>query len=157
MYGDKKAIECSLYVYRMMREHLLKDTKEKAADLYFGLYSTKSSQSRNYIERYKIIWQLSHAEFFHNFMEKNSITEKKIYQKVFSKSYREFLEQDKRYIYNIDLTVKVLKGYQHILEQMIDTSISWERGYDKLRTAKRKQEEEWNRLKEEMECERWKQ
>lgn len=142
-----RAIQYSLRVYREMRKKILEDTKNKNTDLYLGLHN-KESIRKIYVDRYKVMWMVAHLECFQEIMEKNVPNEQKMYRKVFAKSYAQFLEKDGKVYYDMGSTADILKNYQSILEQMIDTSISWEQGYEDMRLQKIKFDEKYQRLVE---------
>ena len=141
----REAIQYSLRVYRDMREQILKDTEKKNTDLYLGLHS-KGAVREIYMDRYHMIWLMAHLDCFEKIMEKNVLTGQKIYTEVFAKSLVQFLHEYGQLFFCMETASKALKNNQSVLEQMIDASISWEQGYDKVRLQMKKFDEEYQRL-----------
>lgn len=148
MNTEGKALQYSLRVYKEMREKILEDTKNKDADLYLGLHDKNSIRNR-YIERYEIIWMLDHMKCFQQIMDKNVPNRQKLYRDVFIKNYSKFLMENEKFCYDISSTTEILENERGMLEQMIDTSISWEQGYKDMLLLKKKFDEKFKRIMEE--------
>lgn len=146
---EKKAVICILDLYRSGRKRLLEDTKKKASALYLGMHSMKKAERENYFDRYLILWQLNHCEMFQEVLKRTE--EKSLYQFVFGKSYLTFLAYDGCLFHDARIAVEMMKSYKNILENMITTSLSWDEGYDRLCVEKKKQEEKFLRLRNQME------
>lgn len=145
----KRAIIYTLNVYKEGRAQLLGDTRNKASGLYLGLYSLKVTERENFLDRYLILWIISHMETFQRFMK--NVPEPDCHRLVFARSYLKFLEYDGYHFYNTQLAVGMLKEYQKILEDMINTSKLWDQGYDKLCAEQKRQEMKFAQLRKEME------
>lgn len=145
----KRAIIHTLNVYKERRAQLLEDTKSKASDLYLGLYSLKKSDRENYLDRYMVLWMMSHIKIFQ--MSMKNIEEPNGHQFVFEKSYLRFLEYEGYHFYSTQLAVDMLKEYQKVIEDMIKTSQSWDQGYDKLCAEQKRQAMKFSLLREKME------
>lgn len=147
----KRAIAHTLNIYKDRRKQLLDDTRKKASDLYLGLYSLKDIERENYLDRYLILWKISHIKTFQRTMR--NVEKPERHQIVFGKSFLRFLEYDGHNFYNTQVAINMLKEYQKILEDMIETSLSWDEGYDRLCVLQKKQEGKFARLREIIEAE----